>query len=138
MQTLTITDHLIATSDTAAETVTIDQSNNQHDCNAEDRFAEVVTFVESHDCKPRGGDEFDEFVWEMTLAVQECKINTQAKNKLVNEWASMEDNQQRNNLLAAEIDQLMDLEVVCHLKEMSIEGNDEGSEDEHFLEEKKN
>ena len=79
-QTLTITKHLVATSDTAAETVTTDQSNNQHDCNVEDMFAEIVAFVESNDCKPRGDDEFDEIVWETALAVQECKINTQAKN----------------------------------------------------------
>ena len=49
-------------------------------------FAEVVAFVESHDYKPRGNDAFDDIVWEMLLAVQECKINTQAKNKLVNGW----------------------------------------------------
>ena len=87
----------VATSDTAAETITTDQSNNQRDCNAEDMFAEVAAFVDSHDCKPRGDDEFDEFVWEMALVVQECKINTQAKNKVVEGWVSMEDNQQCNN-----------------------------------------
>ena len=95
-----IDNETVATSDTAAETVTTDQSNNQHDCNVEDMFAEVDAFVERHDCKSRGDDEFDEIVWEMTLAVQECKINTQAKNKLVEGWISMEDNQQCNNLLA--------------------------------------
>ena len=65
-------------------------------------------------------------------AVQTCKISTQAKNDLIEEWVSMEDNQQCNNLLAEEIDQLMDLKVLCQLKEMSIEGNDEGSENEFF------
>ena len=49
----------------------------------------------------------------------------------------MEDNQQCNNFLAEENDQLMDLEVLCQLKEMSIEGNDKGSEDDDFLEEDK-
>ena len=73
----------------------------------------------------------------MALAVQECKISMQAKNKLVEGLVSMEENQQCNNLLIEEIDQLMDLEVLCQLKEMSIEGNDEGSEDEVFLEEDK-
>jgi len=32
---------------------------------------------------------------------------------------------------------LIDLEVLCQLKEMLIKGNDEGSEDEDFLEEDK-
>ena len=44
----------------------------------------------------------------------------------------MEENQQYNDLSAEEIDQLMDWEVLCQWKEMSIEGNDEGSMDEGF------
>ncbi len=39
--------------------------------------------------------------------------------------------------MVEEIVQLMDLEVLCQLKEMSIEGNDEDSEDDDFLEEDK-
>ena len=87
-------------------------------------FAEVVAFVESHDCKPRDDNELDEIVWKMALAVWACKISTQAKNELVDGWVSMEDNQQCINLLAEEIVHLMDLKVLCQLKEMSIEGND--------------
>ena len=49
----------------------------------------------------------------------------------------MEDNQQCNNKLAEEIVQLMELDVLCQLKEMLIEGNDEYSKDEDFLEEEK-
>jgi hypothetical protein len=43
----------------------------------------------------------------------------------------MEDSQQCNNLLAEQIDQLMDLGVLCQLKEMLIEGN-QGSKNEDF------
>jgi hypothetical protein len=128
-----IDNNIVATSDTAAETVTTDQ----HDSNVEDVLAEVFVFVESHDCKPIGDNELDEIIWELALAVQTCKISTQAKNDLIEGWVSMEDNQQCNGILVEEIVQLMDLEVLCQLKEMSIEGNDEDSEDEDFLEEDK-
>jgi hypothetical protein len=58
----------------------------------------------------------------MALAVWACKTSTQAKNELVEGWVSLEDNQQCINLLAEEIVQLMDLKVLCQLKEMLIEG----------------
>jgi hypothetical protein len=40
---------------------------------------------------------------------------------LADGWVSMEDNEQCNNLLAEEVNQLMDLEVLCNLKQLSIE-----------------
>ena len=87
---------------------------------------------------PKGDEEFDEIVWEMALALKECAINNpEAKKNLVDGWVSMEDNQQCNSILVQEIVQLMDLEVLCQLKEMSIEGNDEDLEDGEFLEEDK-
>ena len=69
-----------------------------------------------------GEEAFDEIVWEMTLAVKECTLrNPEAKKYLVDEWVSMEENEQCNNLLAAQIEELMDLDVVCKLKKASIE-----------------
>jgi hypothetical protein len=58
----------------------------------------------------------------MALAVKECTLrNPEAKKYLVDEWVSMEENEQCNNLLAAQIEELMDLDVVCKLKKASIE-----------------
>jgi hypothetical protein len=37
----------------------------------------------------------------------------------------MEENEQCNNLLAAEIDELMELEVLCKLKSVSIKDEDD-------------
>ena len=45
----------------------------------------------------------------------------------------MEDNQQCNNVLTEGFDQLMELDALCQLKEMSIEGNDEDSKDDDFF-----
>ena len=41
----------------------------------------------------------------------------------------MEDNEQCNKSLAEEVNQLMDLEVLCNLKQLSIE-NDKDNDDE--------
>ena len=49
----------------------------------------------------------------------------------------MEDNEQCNNLLASEIDRLMDLEVLCNLKELAIEKDNENDEEEDALDEDK-
>ena len=66
------------------------------------------------------------------MAVKECSINNpQAKKSLVDGWVSMEDNEQCNNLLAEEVNQLMDLEVLCNLKKLSIE-NDKDNDDERL------
>ena len=85
---------------------------------------------------PKGDEEFDEIVWERALAVKECSINNpEAKKSLVDGWVSMEDNEQCNNLLAEEVNQLMDLEVLCNLKQVSLE--DEEDDDGDDLEEDK-
>ena len=77
--------------------------------------------------------EFDETVWEMVLAVKECKLsNPEAMKSLVDEWVSMQENEQCNNLLAGEIDELMDLEVLCKLEEVSTK--DEEDDNEEVLE----
>ncbi len=47
----------------------------------------------------------------------------------------MEDNVQCNNLLAEEVNQLMDLEVLCNLKQLSIENDKDNDEEEDALEE---
>ena len=47
----------------------------------------------------------------------------------------MEDNEQCNNLLAEEVNQLMDLEVLCNLNQLSIENNKDNDEEEDALEE---
>jgi hypothetical protein len=128
--TTTIDNETVATDVTAAESVDTDQSNNQHDNSVDDIFSEVVEFVERHDCMPIGEEEFDEIVWEMALTVKECPINNpQAKKSLVDGWVSMEDNEQCNNLLAEEVNQLMDLEVLCNLKQLSIENDNDDEED---------
>ncbi len=72
----------------------------------------------------------------MALAVKECSINNpQAKKSLVDGWVSMEDNEQCNNLLAEEVNQLMDLEVLCNLKQLSIENDKDNDDEEDALEE---
>lgn len=129
--TTTTDNETVATDVTAAETVATDQSNNQHDNSVDDIFAEVVEFVEGHDCMPKGDEEFDEIVWEMALALKGCAINNpEAKKNLVDGWVSMEDNEQCNNLLAAEIDQMMDLEVLCNLKQVSLEDDEDDDGDD--------
>jgi len=57
--------------------------------------------------------------------------------KLVDGWVSMEENEQCINMLAGEIDQVMDLEVLCNLKELAIENDNENDEEEDALEEDK-
>ena len=47
----------------------------------------------------------------------------------------MEDNEQCNNLLAEEVNQLMDLEVLCNLKQLSIENDKHNDDEEDALEE---
>jgi hypothetical protein len=75
---------------------------------------------------------------EMTLTLKECAINNpEARKKLVDGWVSMEDNEQGNDLLAGEIDRLMDLEVRCNLKKLAIENDNENNEEEDALEEDK-
>jgi hypothetical protein len=55
---------------------------------------------------------------------KECSINNpEAKKNLVDGWVSMEDNEQCNNLLAEEV-----LEVLCNLKELSIENDKDNDE----------
>jgi len=46
----------------------------------------------------------------------------------------MEDNEQCNNLLAEEVNQLMDLEVLCNLKQLSIENDKDNDDEEDALE----
>ena len=85
---------------------------------------------------PKGEEEFDEIVQEMTLAVKECKLsNPEAKKYLVDGLVSMEDNEQCNNLLAEEVNQLMDLEVLCNLKQLSIENDKDNDDEEDAVEE---
>jgi hypothetical protein len=97
--TTTIDNETVATDVTAAESVATDQSNNQHDNSVDDIFAEVVEFVEGHDCMPIGDEAFDEIVWEMALAVKDTPktktkryqrnrrppIRYQSKHSLTNE-----------------------------------------------------
>jgi hypothetical protein len=49
----------------------------------------------------------------------------------------MEDNEQCNNLLAEEVNQLMDWEVLCNLKQLSIENVKDNDDEEDALEEDK-
>ena len=60
-----------------------------------------------------------------------------AKKSLVDGWVSMEDNEQCNYWLAEEVNQLMDLEVICNLNQLSIENNKDNDEEEDALEEDK-
>ena len=72
----------------------------------------------------------------MALALKECAIdNPEAKKNLIDGWVSMEDNEQCNYWLAEEVNQLMDLEVICNLNQLSIENNKDNDEEEDALEE---
>ena len=71
---------------------------------------------------------FGRWHWQL----KNVQITIPTKKSLVDGWVSMEDNEQCNNLLAEEVNQLMDLEVLCNLKQLSNE-NDNG-DDEDTLE----
>ena len=53
-----------------------------HDNSVDDIFAEVVEFVEGHDCMPIGEEEFDEIVWEMALAVKDVQLTIPRQRKV--------------------------------------------------------
>jgi len=55
-------------------------------------------------------------------------LSTSTQKSLVDGWVSMEDNEQCNSLLAEEVNQLMDLEVLCDLKQLSIENDKDNDE----------
>jgi hypothetical protein len=75
------------------ETLSQQQQNVQHPTNALTTPPKFGLFVVMTACQ-----------MEMALAVKECTLSDpEAKTYLVDEWVSMEENEQCNNLLAAQI-----------------------------------
>ena len=85
-------------------------------------FQMTTNFVEENDCSPGNGkgNDFDAILWEMTMAVKECDANDKEGMKnMIEGWVSMEDNDFCQNVLAEERDELMDIDMLCNLKEVN-------------------
>ena len=96
-------------------------------------FGILVSVVKNNDCKPLGENEFDEAVWELALTIKECHCNdAEERRNFVEGWVAMEGNYCTHELLADEINAMMEVDVLCKLRDLSVqdegEGEDEGVE----------
>ena len=98
-------------------------------------FTLPADFSKKNDCQPKPGEimnEFDEILWEMALAVEEYDgDNLDAMKEMVEGWIVTEDTDYCHEVLANEVEALIDIDELCHWKkakwrEDEDDGNDEG------------
>ena len=76
-------------------------------------------------------NEFDEALLEMTNAVKEANPQNRVEmQKMVEGWVSIEDSEFCQDVMAAEVEELMDLDVLCDLKNNPQEDADEDKSDD--------
>ena len=70
-------------------------------------------------------NELDAVVWEMCLAIKKCDINTKdGKNNLVEDWMDVENSAvTHHELLSDEVNAMMDLDIICKLKQAAIDSD---------------
>ena len=81
-------------------------------------------------------NEFDEALLEMTNAVKEADPQNRVEmQKMVEGWVSIEDSEFCRDVMTAEAEELMDLDVLCNLKDDPQEdAEDDKSDDEEVVE----
>ena len=81
-------------------------------------------------------NEFDEALLEMTNAVKEADPQNRVEmQKMVEGWVSIEDSEFCRDVMTAEVEELMDLDVLCNLKDDPQEdAEDDKSDDEEVVE----
>ncbi len=95
--------------DMTIETHAADQSDTN---DTEEMFGILVSVVKNNDCKPLGEKESDEAVWELSLAMKECHCNDAEESRnFVEGWVAMEENDYSHELLADEINAMMEVDV---------------------------
>lgn len=101
---------------------------------AEDVFDRISSFVKSNTLKPNASgntNEFDDAIWEMMLAVDECDENDSDNiEAMMNGWVATEDTEFCKELLVDEVSGSLELDVLCQLKEAPGAEEDDDEEDE--------
>ena len=96
-------------------------------------FNLLAEFVEKNDCKPTGTkvNDFDAVLEEMVLTVKQCDgDDLEDMKRMVDGWISMEDTEFCKDLLANEVEELMDIDTLCQLKPDANEAEEEDADDE--------
>ena len=84
-------------------------------------FGMILSFVKNNDCKPLGENEFDEALWELSLTMKECHCNdAEERWNFVEGWVAMEENDYTHELLTDEINAMMEVDVLCKLRDLSV------------------
>ena len=101
---------------------------------AKDVFDRISSFVKSNTLKPNASgntNEFDDAIWEMMLAVDECDENDSDNiEAMMNGWVATEDTEFCKELLVDEVSGSLELDVLCQLKEAPGAEEDDDKEDE--------
>ena len=77
-------------------------------------------------------NDFDDALWEMAVSLAECdKKNGEDIEAILDSWVEMEDSTFCQEVLAEEVKESLDLDVLCQLKEVPDEDDEvEDEEDE--------
>lgn len=101
---------------------------------AKDVFDRISSFVKSNTLKPNASgntNEFDDAIWEMMLAVDECDENDSDNiEAMMNGWVATEDTEFCKELLVDEVSGSLEFDVLCQLKEAPGAEEDDDEEDE--------
>ena len=101
---------------------------------AKDVFDRISSFAKSNTLKPNASgntNEFDDAIWEMMLAVDECDENDSDNiEAMMNGWVATEDTEFCKELLVDEVSGSLELDVLCQLKEAPGAEEDDDEEDE--------
>lgn len=101
---------------------------------AKDVFDRISSFAKSNTLKPNASgntNEFDDAIWEMMLAVDECDENDSDNiEAMMNGWVATEDTEFCKELLVDEVSGSLELDVLCQLKEAPGAEEDDDEEDD--------
>lgn len=76
-------------------------------------------------------NDFDQAFLEMATAVEECDADDEEEmRRFIDGWVSMEDNEYCQEVLADEVKKLMDVDLICALKDSQPEEDDDDDEEE--------
>ena len=74
--------------------IDVDDVGGLTDTEIKSVFQLTTNFVKENDCSPGNGaiNDFDAILWEMSLAVKECKADdNEGMKNMIDGWVSMED-----------------------------------------------